>query len=146
MNEHANSPEKKPEKRHTIRLRGPFVFAWKRNGTQQGSSRVQVPCKISPDLVELPAIKPDDTLFLRRTFGKPTGLAPTQRVTLEFSNFEKAKRLLLNFETESAMSIEFQNGSLTVEISERLLDSNRLEIEFDSLPAYAGDVRLVIEG
>lgn len=141
-----NDPTNNREKRHTIRLRGPFTLTRKRNGTQQAAVRVQVPCKISPDLVELPAIDADDVLSLRRSFRKPTGLEPQQRVTLELSNFEKAKRLLLNFETESEVSAVFEGGGLTVDVTEKLLDANRLEIELASLPAYAGEIQLVIEG
>lgn len=141
-----NEPANNPEMRHTIRLRGPFVFVWKRNGTQQAAVRVQVPCEISADLIELPAIEADDAFFLRRTFGKPTGLDPTQRVTLELSNFKKAKRLGLNFETQSELSDAVVDGALKLDVTESLLQSNRLEIELDSLPAFAGDVRLVIEG
>lgn len=129
---------------HVIRLRGPCNLVWTRNGTQQAAVRVQIPCKIEPNLFEARKIEPGDTYWLQRTFRKPTGLEETQTVTLELSNFEGAVQLRVNHECQRPLEMLVESIPMSVDITQLLEDLNKLEVEFESLPAFAGDVRLVI--
>jgi hypothetical protein len=130
---------------HTIRLRGPCTLAWLRNGTQQEEVRVQIPCQLDSDLFQMPAITDRDRFVLRRNFGKPSGLEPSQRVTLELSGFKNAQRVILNHKKNQEVAQDFLENSVLISVAEVLQSNNRLEVEFDTLPAFAGDVRLVIE-
>jgi len=133
---HAVSP-------HTIRLRGPCNFLWMRNGTQQAAVRVHIPCEIGPELFELSEISADDTFVLQRNFGKPTGLEQSQSVTLELRGFEGASRVVVNAGSEEA-SFACEGREVSFEVTQSLKMQNRFEVEFDSLPAVAGEVQLVI--
>jgi len=146
-----NDPTNNRDARHTIRLRGPCKLRWIRGGTQQAEVRVQIPCEIVHDLFKVTANSETDVFVLRRTFNKPTGLDTGQRVTLEFSNFAGAYRLLLNHESDQAIVAAIEGDAQTgdaqtVDVTESLLDANCLEVEFHSLPGFAGDIQLVIEG
>lgn len=129
---------------HTIRLRGPCKLSWLRNGTQQAEVRVQIPCKIDPDLFELPSVSAEDTFVLRRNFGKPSGLEKSQCVTLELTLFECASRIVVNRESELEVAHDFESD-VSFDLTQSLRMQNRFEVEFDSLPAVAGEVQLVIE-
>jgi len=141
-----NDPTNNRDTRHTIRLRGPCILVWMRNGTQHAEVRVQIPCEIVPDLLKVTAISETDVFVLRRTFNKPTGLNAGQRVALELSNFEAAQQLVLNRKSDKERSATIDDGAVNLDVTECLSGSNRLEIEFSSLPAFAGDIQLVIEG
>ena len=130
---------------HTIRLRGPSKLLWLRNGTQQAELRVHIPCEIAPDLFELDEISSDDTFVLRRNFGMPTGLDESQCVTLSVSEFEKVSRVVLNRDTDSEVALDIRAGSISLEVTQSLRTQNRVEFEFQTLPAVAGQVQLVIE-
>ena len=132
---------------HTIRLRGPARLLWMHNGTQQADVRVQIPCKIEPDIFELTQDDAETLFLLRRSFGKPTGLAESQCVTLELSGFEGADRAVLNRDSEISMECEFarESGSASFSVTTALMQNNTLEVEFGSLPAVAGEVRLQIQ-
>jgi len=132
--------------RHTIRLRGPSDLSWSRNGTQQAVVRVQIPCKIEPNLFKGEEIHLEDRFSLRRNFRKPTRLDPSQSVTLELAGFEAAQRLVINRGSPDELSVQFDGSAASVSVGGRLQDANRLEIEFRSLPAIAGEIQLVIEG
>ena len=129
---------------HTIRLRGPCKLSWLRNGTQQAEVRVHIPCKIDPDLFELPSISAEDTFVLRRNFGKPSGLDKSQSVTLELTGFDGASRVVVNRESEQEDARDFE-AEVSFDLTQSLRMQNRFEVEFDSLPAVAGEVQLVIE-
>ena len=75
------------------------------NGTQQADVRVQIPCKIEPDIFELTQDDAETLFLLRRSFGKPTGLAESQCVTLELSGFEGADRAVLNGTVKSPWNV-----------------------------------------
>ena len=128
-----------------IRLRGPCMLLRTENGTQPHTVRVQIPCKIEPALFEMPAESGNATYLLKRTFNKPTRLDPSQKVTLELSHFDSAQRLVLNRGSEQELEQPFEGGEMQVDVTECLLESNALEIEFDAA-GFAGDVLLVIEG
>ncbi len=139
-----NHPSDNQPTGHAIRLRGPGNLALTRNGTQQEAVRVRIPGKFELNLFEARKIQPEDTFVLLRTFGKPTGLDETQTVTLELSGFDGAVRLMVNRDSEESLAVDFEHDSLSVDITNLLNDSNRFEVQFDSLPAVAGDVKLWI--
>lgn len=93
----------------------------------------------------MPAESEKATYLLKRTFNKPTRLDPSQKVTLELSNFDSAQRLVLNRGSEQEIEHPFEGSEMQVDVTECLLESNALEIEFGAA-GFAGDVRLVIEG
>jgi len=130
---------------HTIRLRGPCRLIWLRNGTQQADVRVHIPCELSPDLFELSEVSTDDSFVLVRNFGTPTGLDESQYVTLEFSGFEGACRVMFNGGSEEEVACVYEGQEVSVDVTDSLRQQNRFEVEFDSLPALAGEVQLVIE-
>lgn len=132
--------------KHIIRLRGPCELLWTRNGTQQAVVRVQIPCKIEPKLFEGDEIHLGDGFSLRRNFGKPTGLEPSQSVTLELAGFEFAERIVINRDSSNEVNVAIDGSTASAILSGRLQDSNQLEIEFRSLPAVVGEIQLVIEG
>ena len=142
-----NNDAENTESTHTIRLRGPSRLLWMHNGTQQADVRVQIPCKIEPDIFEMPQDDAENLFLLCRSFGKPTGLAESQCVTLELSKFQGAVGVVLNRNSEVAIESEFadESGSLAIYVAASLLQHNTLEVEFGSLPAVAGEVRLKIQ-
>lgn len=117
------------------------------NDTQQAEVRVQIPCKIEPELFESPPNITPDEFRLRRSFRMPTGLNESQSVTLELAKFEGAIRVVLNRNSDVAVERDILEGEDFVSISAgpSLLQLNMLEVEFRSLPAVAGEVQLVIE-
>ena len=141
-----NETSKNRPEPHVIRLRGPCELAWCRNGTQQDSVRVQIPCEIGPELFDDRETLPADQYILRRSFRMPTGLEPSQNVTLELDSFKGLQRLVVNRGTNAEIEIAATDGqSAIVDLSNRLLQANRLEFAFPAAPSKAGDVRLVIE-
>lgn len=130
---------------HTIRLRGPSKLLWLRNGTQQAEVRVQIPCEIATDLFELSEVSAEDTFVLRRNFGLPTGLDASQKVTLTASEFEGATRVVLNCGADEEVSHKVQEGSVLFEVTGSLRSQNRVEFEYQNLPAAAGLIQLIIE-
>ena len=131
---------------HIIRLRGPCELAWTRNGTQHAAVRVQIPCEIGPELFDEGETLAADEYILRRSFRMPTGLEPSQRVTLELNDFEGLQRLDINRGTDVDLEIVATGKErLTVDLSDRLLPANRLEFTFPAATSKAGNVRLVIE-
>ena len=136
-----------PRSTHQIRLRGPCRLLWLRNGTQQAEVRVQIPGEIQPDLFETPSGDDGGTFFLRRRFGKPSRLDESQNVTLELSGFQNAASVAVNRGSDNEIVHAFENEeqSVSFSLTECLLQNNTLEVEFRSLPAFAGDIRIVIQ-
>ena len=75
----------------------------------------------------------------------PTGLDESQCVTLSVSEFEKALQLVLNRGTDGEVALDIRAGSISFEVTKSLRMQNRVEFEFQTLPAVAGQVQLVIE-
>lgn len=130
---------------HTIRLRGPCKFLWMRNGTQQAAVRVHIPCEIEPGLFEDAELSAGDTFVLQRNFGNPTGLEQSQSVTLELNGFKGAKRVVINAGSAEELAIPCEVEAVLFDVTQSLGKQNRFEVEFDSLPAFAGEVQLVIQ-
>ena len=141
-----NETSKNRPSPHIIRLRGPCELAWCRNGTQRDSVRVQIPCEIGPELFDDGETLPADEYILRRSFRMPTGLEPSQNVTLEFDSFKELQRLVVNRGTDVELEIAVTDGqSAIVDLSDRLLNVNHLEFTFRAAASTTGNVRLVIE-
>lgn len=130
---------------HSIRLRGPCQLIWMRSGTQQAEVRVHIPCEISSELFDLSEITASDTFVLRRSFGMPTGLGAKQIVTLELSEFFGAKRVALNPEKFPEATSDIDEAFASFDVTRSLLQKNRFEVEYGSLPANAGDAKLIIK-
>ena len=131
--------------RHTIRLRGPCKLLWMRNGTQQAAIRVHIPCKIGLDSFEIAEFSSADTFVLQRNFGKPTGLEQSQSVTLELARFEGASRVAINRGNDEEFEFAYEGDEVSFDITSLLQKQNRFEVQFDSLPASAGEVQLSIQ-
>ena len=115
------------------------------NGTQQAEVRVQIPCKIVPELFELSEISSNDTFVLKRNFGLPTRLDESQTVTLELAEFEGAVQVVINSGSQEEVSFAYEGEKVSFDVTQALQMKNRFEVEFDSLPGFAGEVQLVIE-
>jgi len=130
---------------HTIRLRGPSDLLWLRNGTQQARVRVHIPCEISPDLFELSEVSADDTFVLQRNFRQPTGLDQSQSVTLMLSEFEGARQVTINSNSDEEVACVFDGEEVSIDVTQSLKMQNRFEVEFHFLPAHAGEALLKIQ-
>lgn len=131
---------------HTIRLRGPCRLILVENDTQLAEAKVQIPCGIGADLFEQDILERTDSIVLRRTFARPTGLVESQSVRLEMREFSEVRRVLLNPKSEFEVDLEVLNGDYwSGEVADQLQQRNTLEIQFLALPAVVGEINLVIQ-
>ena len=136
-----NSPEP-----HVIRLRGPSQFSWLRNGTQLAVVRVQIPCQIGPELFDSGETEREDQYILTRSFQKPTGLEPSQSVTLELEGFEGLRQLRINRGSSTELASDcVSDGAASLVITNHLQAVNRIELTFRPAPSVAGELRLKIQ-
>lgn len=141
-----NDPLTNRPQPHVIRLRGPSQLSWSRNGTQQAIVRVQIPCQIGPDLFDSAKTQCEDQYILTRSFQKPTGLEPSQSVTLELEGFEGLQQLVINRGSSAELASDSVAGSeVSIAIEDHLRQVNRIEFVFPPASSVAGELRLVIE-
>jgi hypothetical protein len=131
---------------HTIRLRGPCRLILVENDTQLAEQKVQIPCEIKADLFAQDFVEKADSIVLRRTFARPTGLTDAQSVRMELRNFSEVRRVLLNPKSDFEIDLEvFKGDYWSGEVASQLQQRNTLEIEFLALPTVAGDIKLIIQ-
>lgn len=131
---------------HVIRLRGPCNLTMAVGDTQIQPIRVRIPGKISEEIFPTEVLYDQGSVFLHRKFNKPTGLVMSQIATLNFCGFTNVQRASLNPEADQVVAVDVDSGAETfsIDVTDKLLPHNKIEIEFKSLPSFAGEIELVL--
>lgn len=126
--------------RHAIRLRGPW---WQSPGSRfddQQARRVQWAGDL--DAAEI------DAFVMRRSFNRPTGLEPADRVHLVAAGVDHLCAIELNGQPVWSPDPAVSSAVIDVDISSALQAVNQLDLMFTlprpALPHVSGEVRLEI--
>lgn len=141
------------ESTHAIRLRGPWDYRVLARFVQlpSGSNCEDTASLPAPGRIGMPAdwgasLGADfrGRVLYARSFHKPTGLGPADRVALVFERVDFVATVRLNSRTMG--EIRWEQGRSEFDVTAGLARSNQLEVEIESCPVSSDAQRVGREG